>query len=392
MRFMNINVIGISLSLLLSFQVAWAHKQANSKSNIVQEQSKDASSNVIKRRVLTKDLQNNNEVYYFNNQPYTGTSIDLFDNKTKMQEINWKDGLLHGDKTEYFLGGNQVRAKLAFNMGKRNGPFVYYHENGNIQLIGKYINDELDSTVTCLYDNGLPKYIHQYIKGIRTGWSMTYYKNGQLEQKVYLTNDVPNGLMQSYYPAGNIRSEIEYANGIRNGKCYKYHLTGLIAEETYYKQGLLDSISRYSDNVFGVVLKEAFFRLGKREGNSISFNEAGDTLNVYHYENDVLNGPYMKYFSGVKDFGKKKTNKPFDPKTSNKQYVRGLDEVGAYKNGLIDGPFKSGLFNKAEHVEGEYASGKMVGEWRYYNEKGKMVLYQKYNSEGELLEQKPKQK
>jgi len=59
MRFMNIKVIGISLSLLLSFQVAWAQKQANSKSNIVQEQSKDASSNVIKRRVLTKDLQNN---------------------------------------------------------------------------------------------------------------------------------------------------------------------------------------------------------------------------------------------------------------------------------------------------------------------------------------------
>ena len=165
MRFMNIKVIGISLSLLLSFQVAWAQKQANSKSNIVQEQSKDASSNVIKRRVLTKDLQNNNEVYYFNNQPYTGTSIDLFDNKTKMQEINWKDGLLHGDKTEYFLGGNQVRAKLAFNMGKRNGPFVYYHENGNIQLIGKYINDEIVYQGANLAFATAQAIVHDYVPG-----------------------------------------------------------------------------------------------------------------------------------------------------------------------------------------------------------------------------------
>ena len=377
---------------LLTGAQTWAQNKVNPKSNTVKELNKDLASNVVKRRVLTSDLQNNNEVYFYNNTPYTGTSIDLFDNKTKMQEINWKDGLLHGSKTEYFLGGNQVRAKLEFTMGKRNGPFVYYHENGNIQLIGKYINDELDSTVTCLYENGLTKYIHQYSKGIRTGWSMTYYKSGQLEQKVYLINDVPNGLMQSYYPAGNIRSEIEYSNGIRNGKCYKYHLTGSIAEETYYKQGLQDSISRYLDNVFGVVLKEEHFRLGKRDGITISFNEAGDTLSVYSFKKDTLNGPYMKYFSGVKDFGKKKSNKPYNPKTSNKQYVRGLDEMGSFTNGLLDGPFKTGLFNKAEHAEGTYANGKMVGEWRYFNEKGKMVLYQKYNDEGELLEQKPKQK
>jgi antitoxin component YwqK of YwqJK toxin-antitoxin module len=169
---MNTKVIGISLSLLLSFQFAWAQKKINTKStttqggiNIAKDPYEPYNAPIIKRRVLTKDLQNNNEVYYFNNLPYTGTSIDLFENKIKIQEINWKDGLLHGTKTEYFLGGNQVRAKLEFNMGKRNGPFVYYHENGNIQLIGKYTNDELDSTITCLYDNGLPKYIHQYQKG-----------------------------------------------------------------------------------------------------------------------------------------------------------------------------------------------------------------------------------
>ena len=388
---MNISkVLGIALCLSLGFQ-AWS--QSKPTPQTVQKGNANANGNVIKRRVLTQDLQVINEVYYFNNQPYTGTSLDVFDNKTKMQEINWKDGVLHGTKTEYFLGGNQVRAQLNFDMGKRNGPFVYYHENGNIQLTGKYIQDELDSTVTCLYENGLPKYIHQYVKGIRNGWSMTYYKNGQLEQKVFLTNDVPNGLMQNYYPAGNIRSEIVYSNGVRDGKCYKYHLTGIMAEETYYKNGALDSVSRYWDNVFGVILKEAFYTNGKRNGASIAFNEAGDTLSIYHYNNDVLNGPYLKYFSGVKDFSKpKKKDQPFDPKQLNKQYVRVLDEVGAYKNGQLDGPFKSGLYNTDAHVEGEYSNGVMIGEWHYYNAKGKQVLFEKYNDQGALIEQKPKRK
>ena len=79
------------------------------------------------RKVNTQELQNNNEVYYFNGKPYTGISIDLFENKTKQQEINWKDGLLHGLKTEYFPGGRVIRSTMNFYEGKRNGYFVYYH-------------------------------------------------------------------------------------------------------------------------------------------------------------------------------------------------------------------------------------------------------------------------
>lgn len=346
----------------------------------------------VYRKVKTDDLQNINEVYHLNGTPFTGTSIDLFPNNTKMQEIQWVNGLLEGTKTEYFLGGTQIRTIMHFKAGKRNGPFIYYHENGKLKLTGKYINDLLDSTVNAYYENGNPKYIHEYAQGVRVGKTITYYKNGNLEQEVALKNEKPHGLMLTYYEAGNIRLQSHYNEGVRDGQYLRYHLTGLVAEESYYKNGFQDSVSRYWDNVFGSIMKEEYFKLGKKDGVWLTFNEAGDTLTQYTYQNDVLNGPYKKYYSGIIDEGDVNNGKEevYDPSKSKKRYIRALDEIGNYKDGKLDGEFKTGLYNKGSRAEGTYSMGSMVGEWKYYNEKGKVVLHEKYDDNGELIYQKPK--
>ena len=344
------------------------------------------------RKVNTQELQNNNEVYYFNGKPYTGISIDLFPDKTKQQEINWKNGLLHGLKTEYFPGGRVIRTTMNFSEGKRHGHFVYYHENGKVKLEGKYLYDQLDSTINCFYETGNLKYVHNYNNGVRVGESLSYFKNGNLEQKAVLQNEKPHGLLISYYEAGNVRQEAHYNEGIREGQFLRYHVTGLLAEESYYKNGYIDSVSRYWDNVFGSLMKEEFYHLGKKQGTWITFNEAGDTLTVYNYKNDLLNGPYFKYYSGVIEKGDKMNGKEnkYDPSKSKKEYVRVLDEYGSYVDGKLDGEFKTGLYNREAHAEGTYSNGIMVGEWKYYNEDDKRVLHEKYNEDGELIYQKPK--
>jgi antitoxin component YwqK of YwqJK toxin-antitoxin module len=334
---------------------------------------------VYTRKVKTDDLQNKNEVYYFDGKPYTGLSYDEFDNRTKMQEINWKDGLLHGTKTEYFIGGVGVRGKLNFYEGKRQGPFVYYHDNGQINIRGNYYLDALDSTVEAFFNNGKPQYVHHYNKGTRIGESITYYKNGNVEQELILKNEKPHGLMTTYYEAGNIRQKGHYDEGVRDGQFIRYHLTGVMAEESYYKNGFQDSLSRYWDNVFGALLKEEFYKDGKRDGTWLTYNENGDTLTLFTYKNDLKNGPYIKYFAGVTTDA-----------NSNKQYVRQIDEYGNYVDGKLDGEFKTGLYNRAAHAEGTYSMGAQVGEWKYWDEKDKLVLHEKYNEDGELIYQKPK--
>lgn len=363
-----------------------------SPNNLVSQKNdaNEPSQRKIVRRVKTEDLQNINEVYYFKGVPYTGTSYDYFPNNTKMQEINWLNGLLDGQKTEYFEGGVGIRAILNFKAGKRHGPFIFYHDNGKVSLQGKYYEDGLDSTINAFFNNGNPKYIHNYDKGVMVGELVTFYKNGNVEQRTMLKNEKPHGIMITYYEAGNIRMTTTYNEGIREGQFIRYHLTGDIAEESYFKNGYQDSVSRYWDNVFGTLMKEEYYKMGKKDGTWLTFNEGGDTLTEYNYKDDLLNGPYKIYFGGVVEMGKVKKNKKFNPKKSKKVYVRALDEYGFYKNGKKDSVFFTGLYNKENHVEGQFKDGMMVGEWKYYNAKGKLVLHEKYNEMGELIYQNPK--
>jgi antitoxin component YwqK of YwqJK toxin-antitoxin module len=285
---------------------------------------------IIKRKVSTSELVNINEVYHFNNKPYTGTSIDVFPDRTRMQEIEWVNGLLHGTKTEYFQGGVLVRAKLHFREGKRDGPFIYYHDNGKVKLRGKYVNDLLDSTVNAFFDNGNNKYIHNYSMGVQVGESVTFYKNGNVEQKVSLKNEKPHGTMLNYYEAGNLRLESTYNEGVRDGKYIRYHLTGLMAEESYFRNGIQDSVSRYWDNVFGTMMKEEYYDMGKKEGTWLTFNHMKDTITLFNYKNDVLNGPYKKYFAGSVQVGDRNNGKyeKFDTNKWVMEYMYELDEYG----------------------------------------------------------------
>lgn len=337
------------------------------------------------RKVPFSELINNNDVYYFRDKPFTGTSIETFKDNTKMQEIQWKNGLIDGTKTEYFGGGVLVRAKLSFLEGKRHGPFQYFHSNGQLKLTGKYFNDLLDSTVNAFYDNGNPKYTFNYIMGVKTGLSISYYNNGNIEQKVDLLNEKPNGRMETYYEAGNIRLVTTYKEGIREGQFLRYHLNGTVAEESYFKNGIQDSVSYYWDNVFGSILKIENYKMGLKEGIWVTFNEIGDTLSMYTFTDNVYDGPFRIYAA-------EKIMTELGDKKYHADYEHRLDQMGTYKMGKLDGVFKAGLYNRENHVEGVYKEGIMVGEWKYYNADDKLVLYELYNDEGELLKQKPKLK
>ena len=347
---------------------------------------------IAKRKILFTELQNINEVYYYKNVPYTGTSIETFDGRVKMQEMEWLNGLLHGTKTEWFKGGSVVRARIRFKEGKRYGIFENYFKNGQPKLIGKYVNDILDSTLTAYYPNGSLQYTFTYTNGEKTGPTNSYFENGNLEQRVNLMNGYPEGVMETYYEAGNIRMKTTYINGIKYGKYLRYHLTGIVAEESYFKNGIQDSTSMYWDNVFGTKLKQEQYKLGKKEGLWLTFNELGDTLTLFNYKDNVMHGEFKKYFCGDVEMGDKMNGKKstFDRTKSIKRYIYAIDEYGTYNNGKLDGEFKTGLFYRENHAEGTYNNGIRVGEWYYYNDKDALVLYEKYNEDGELIEQKPK--
>lgn len=379
------------LWLLLSTSIFAQTKKTNNK--VTPANTPTDEKPVYKRKLYLSELSNNNDIYYFKDKPFTGTCVDVFDDKTKKQELDFVNGILHGKKIEYFKGGILVRAVIQFSNGMREGTYHLYHSNGNIKEIGKYSQDLLDSTVVAFYENGNKKYEFQYNKGVKYGLSLTYFSNGNLEQKSFIVNDVPEGIVETYYEAGNIRYYANYKNGFRHGKYERYHLTGIKAEESYYIEGIQDSISLFWDNVFGTLTKQEYYKKGKKEGLWITYNFFADTLTVKTYENDVLNGPFRIYATeNIVTPNPNNDNFEKGKKQYSSSYYHELDEYGTYVNGQLDGVFKSGLYHREKHVEGNYSNGIPVGEWKYYNARGKVVLYELYNEDGELIKQKPKLK
>ncbi len=340
------------------------------------------SKQVYKRKMPFNQLVEINGVYHYNNKPFTGSAFETFDDKykTTRQEFDFVNGILHGKKIEYFPGGKLKRAVYEFKNGQKNGQYILYNDNGNIKEIGKYTNELLDSNVVAFYKNGNKKYEFYYEMGIKKGKSVTYFSNGNIEQSSFIVNGVPEGLVETYYEAGNIRQKAYYKDGFRHGPYERYHLTGIKAEESYYYQGYMDSVSYFWDNVFGTKLKQEYYNKGKKEGTWINFNQFGDTLSVYNYKNDKFNGSFRKYAENFK----------IEDKTifkSNPTYKLILDEYGFYIDGKLDGIFKAGLYNKEKHVEGTYKNGQRIGEWKYYNKEDKIILIEKYNDDGTLLEE-----
>ncbi len=314
-------------------------------------------------RVDFAALSPSNDIYYYKGRPFTGTSVSMYDDRTRAEEVTWKDGRMHGLKTEFYKNG-VVHAKLFFEEGKRNGPFTYYYPNGSEKMKGNYKYDLLHGELTGFYGNGQMSYLHNYEDGVRTGWLYTWHDNGTPEQVVYTVSGKVHGTMQTWYRDSTRRSLIEYNMGVRNGKAYKWHNTGCMAEEAYYKNGLQDSVLRVFDNLLCDLIKESYYRKGMLNGPSVSFGQLGDTIQIANYENNVLHGPYV-------EFSEKKR-----------------ETVGTYYHGEKDAYWHTGMVSHYQESEGTYDAGVKTGTWIFYDHKGRKLARQDFDENGKLKKQK----
>ena len=303
------------------------------------------------------------DIAYYKNKPYTGTTTSVYDDKTRAEEVNWKNGLLDGLKTEFYNGAG-VHAKYFFKEGKRNGPFEIFFKNGQTESKGYYIDDQLDGEILGYYPRGNIRYTHTYDHGVENGISKTWFENGVLQQEGTVLIGKVHGTLKSYYEDSSIRSEIVYHLGTRNGKAYKWHTTGCLGEESYYKMGILDSVYRLYDNLLCQLLQEVNYKKGKKFGVSMSFTQLGDTVSLETYEYDQLHGPWVLYQDKKRE------------------------AFGNYVKGEKDGFWYTGLVSDFQHCEGAYDMGVQVGKWMYFDHKKRKLAMRIYDDNGKIVKQK----
>jgi len=141
------------------------------------------------------------------------------------RELYTKNGLIYkiGEKKP-FTG--KVKGKADNNTieyevkdGLKDGDFILYFPNGNIEMKGKIVDGENEGE-----------------------WNY-YYPNRLLESQGKFKDDLVDGKWVWYFPDGNLKEEGKYVEGKREGEWLSYNDGGGLYIRRYFKDNVLtDSV------------------------------------------------------------------------------------------------------------------------------------------------------
>ena len=79
-----------------------------------------------------------------------------------------------------------IEIKNQYNsVGREDGYWERYHDNGQIWYKGKYINGKPDGYWEDYHTNGKLRYKGNYLNGKPDGYWEWYFYNGQLEESIF---------------------------------------------------------------------------------------------------------------------------------------------------------------------------------------------------------------
>jgi len=216
---------------------------------------------------------------------------------------------------------------------------------------------------------------------LEDGYHIFKYPNGTVSSEGNMRDGKPDGYWKSYYVTGVLKSEGKRRNFLLDSIWVFYTQTGDTLEKINY---LLGKKSGYylkykRDNFYGLYLfsKELYagdlregtgliyfpdgkikqsipYSEGKKQGLSKEYNNEGQIVTLYEYNNDFL-------------IAREKINR----------YNKENQKTGEWKEFYPDGSLKKDM---------TYIDGALHGYYREYNERGVLVMAMLYDH-GELVEE-----
>ena len=125
-------------------------------------------------------------------------------------ELIYREGVFyHKTSSDIPFSGTVIKAgqQWAFLNGKAEGPYVSFHDNGQLSSKGNYLNGERD------------------------GEWITYHTSGQLMTKETLRNGERHGAWEYYFINGQLREKGNYKDGKMDGAWVGFSVNGNINEE-----------------------------------------------------------------------------------------------------------------------------------------------------------------
>ena len=133
----------------------------------------------------------------------------------------------------YLSGVKQMEAfSLANDEEHFDGTVTWYYENGNVMQTVNYKNGVLYGERKNYHESGPLKEQFSYIDGkIVDDW-VSYYENAKMSETGKYENGERNGLWKEYYKSGKLKGEGKYANDKKVGVWKMYYYDGKEEEGT----------------------------------------------------------------------------------------------------------------------------------------------------------------
>lgn len=269
-----------------------------------------------------------------------------------------KKGTLHGKWNTYTSNGRLSAEGEVNTNNNREGYWVFYYDNGNINEEANYIDGKLDKVYKAYHNNGQLSKEFNYDLGTLVGKYNVYNKKGALIEKGEYNSDGELITQSFYYDLGE--NFLSYNVPFKNNK-----IEGEV--EILYEDGNTKSLINFSE--------------GERQGEEKEYFRSGDKKYVFSNLNNQPEGEYFSYFENGK-----------------------TESKGVYKEGVMIGNWQ--YFNyygeKTEEVFYD-EKGKKTGLYKQYDidgvvysevdyKNGNPIAYRFYNKNGETIKDVKKSK
>ncbi|MFT6844298.1 MAG: antitoxin component YwqK of YwqJK toxin-antitoxin module [Flavobacteriales bacterium] len=348
---------------------------------------------------------------YINNRLNKDAVVYADDDGRKITLLSYKDDLAvrktvinrYNVKNEreglwiLYYDNDQKQVEGNYTKGLKNGVFKYYDKKGNLTQIVKYVNgviqkDDEQTAVLKL--------------------SYTYYPNATVKSSGSYSNGNKVGIWRYFDEQGNITSSEVYERGFLLGEgivdeqgYYQgywkhYYDTGELLSEGHYIDGKKDKLWKYYF-LDGKIEQQGYYRVGKTTGDWILYYQNGAIKRKEEYSNDLEEGEMIAYdeqgaiiakgmyIEGEKDGEWYYKLNDFEEKGS---FINGEPTglwVFTYENGrtAFKGEYVNGIaINKHTYyhangtisAEGKYSGGTKKGDWKWFDEEGRIYLVIRY--------------
>ncbi len=136
-------------------------------------------------------------------------------------------GIPIGEFTHYYEDGKK-RASVVFSNNGRIAQSTTYYPTGNVMAVGKYIDQQKDST-WLYYADSTDKLLSKehYIHGNLEGESITYYPGTkQAAEIIIYKKGKKQGPLLKYFPDGSLMTRGTYVNDLLDGEFFLYYPDG----------------------------------------------------------------------------------------------------------------------------------------------------------------------